>query len=62
MAPLGKIGMFDRQIGIDYSGAQTPTAGLKGLRAFRADCGAPPIEVALPPSPRRYWTRRGGAE
>ena len=28
---------FDRYIGIDYSGAQTPTASLKGLRVFMAD-------------------------
>jgi hypothetical protein len=27
---------FDRYIGIDYSGAQTPTANLNGLRASLA--------------------------
>ena len=28
---------FARYIGIDYSGAQTPTASLKGLRIYMAD-------------------------
>jgi hypothetical protein len=53
---------FARYIGIDYSGAQTPTASLKGLRVYMAEAHAPPIEVAPPPSPRKYWTRRGIAE
>jgi len=26
---------FDRYVGIDYSGAQTPTSSLKGLRVFK---------------------------
>ncbi len=29
--------MFTRHIGIDYSGAQTPTASLKGLRVYLAE-------------------------
>ena len=29
--------MFTRYIGIDYSGAETPDAGLKGLRVYSAD-------------------------
>ncbi len=53
---------FARYIGIDYSGAQTPTAGLKGLRVYMADRASPPIEVMPPASPRKYWTRRGIAE
>ncbi len=53
---------FDRYIGIDYSGAETPTSSLKGLRVFEADGTAPPVEVPPPPSPRKYWTRRGLAE
>ncbi|MFO8072034.1 MAG: hypothetical protein R6V85_09190 [Polyangia bacterium] len=53
---------FDQYIGIDYSGAKTPTESLKGLRVYAAapDCG--PEEVPPPPSPRKYWTRRGLAE
>jgi hypothetical protein len=53
---------FDHYIGIDYSGAETPTASLKGLRVYMADRDYPPAEVQSPPSPRKYWTRRGIAE
>ena len=56
------MGAFVRYIGIDYSGAQTPTASLKGLRVYLAEGDAPPVEVPPPPSPRKYWTRRGIAE
>jgi hypothetical protein len=54
--------LFDRYIGIDYSGAQTPTSSLKSLRVYAADRMSPPVEVQPPPSPRKYWTRRGIAE
>jgi hypothetical protein len=50
---------FDCYIGIDYSGAKTPTSSLKGLRVYMADRDSPPVEVLPPPSPRKYWTRRG---
>ncbi len=53
---------FVRHIGIDYSGAQTPTSSLKGLRVYRANDANEPEEVLPPASPRRYWTRRGLAE
>jgi hypothetical protein len=53
---------FDRYIGIDYSGAETPTASLKGLRVYMAEGGVLPVEVAPPPSLRKYWTRKGVAE
>jgi hypothetical protein len=53
---------FARSIGIDYSGAQTPTASLKGLRVYLAEGDAPPGEVPPPPSSKKYWTRRGIAE
>lgn len=53
---------FSRYIGIDYSGAQTPTASLKGLRVYMTEGDAPLVEVPPPPSPRKYWTRRGIAE
>ena len=35
---------FARYIGIDYSGAQTPTASLKGLRVYMAEGDAVPTE------------------
>jgi hypothetical protein len=44
---------FARTVGIDYSGAQTPTASLPGLRVYPAEVPAP--------SPRKYWTRRDGS-
>jgi hypothetical protein len=53
---------FDRYVGIDYSGAKTPTSSLKGLRIYMADHDSPPFEVQPPPSQRKYWTRRGIAE
>jgi hypothetical protein len=53
---------FERYIGIDYSGAQTPKSSLAGLRVYAADRLAVPKEVEPPPSPRKYWTRRGIAE
>ncbi len=53
---------FERYIGIDYSGAQTPSSSLKGLRVYVADRRATPEEVQPPASPRKYWTRRGIAE
>ena len=53
---------FVRYIGVDDSGAQIPTASLKGLRVYLAEGDAPPVEVLPPPSPWKYWTRRGIAE
>ena len=53
---------FARYIGIDYSGAETPTASLRGLRVYASDRASPPVEVMPLPSPRKYWTRRGIAE
>ncbi|MEX0679187.1 MAG: hypothetical protein WD063_19080 [Pirellulales bacterium] len=54
--------IFERYIGIDYSGAETPRSSLKGLRVYVADRLSPPIEVQPPQGPRKYWTRRGIAE
>jgi hypothetical protein len=53
---------FAQHIGIDYSGAKTPTASLKGLRVYLARVDVELAEVHPPPSPRIYWTRRGIAE
>jgi hypothetical protein len=53
---------FERYVGIDYSGAQTPLSSLKGLRLYVATPTQAPVEVLPPPGPRRYWTRRGVAE
>ena len=56
------MSLFSRYLGIDYSGAETPTRSLPGLRLFAATCAEPPVEIPPPPSPRKYWTRRGLAE
>jgi hypothetical protein len=53
---------FTRYIGVDYSGAETPTSSLKNLRIYEADQRSGPREIQPPPSPRKYWTRRGVAE
>jgi hypothetical protein len=39
---------FGRTIGIDYSGAETPTASLKGLRVYLAEGEGHPVEVPPP--------------
>lgn len=53
---------FERYLGIDYSGAESIDASLKGLRVYSAVGAMDPQEVLPPPSPRKYWTRRGLAE
>jgi hypothetical protein len=67
MSRMGKWGdemkrAFSRYIGIDYSGAETCTSGLKGLRVYAAEHSSNPEEIAPPPVLRRYWTRKGIAE
>lgn len=60
----GGVGVvaFERYVGIDYSGAKTPTSSLNGLRVYVADRASAPTEVQPPPGARKYWTRRGTAE
>ncbi len=53
---------FNRHIGIDYSCVETPESSCKGLRVYVAEGSGKPEQVQPPPSPRRYWTRRGLAE
>ena len=53
---------FQRYIGIDYSGAQTPTSSLSGLRIYAVDPTSQPCEIPPPRGQRKYWTRRGIAE
>lgn len=54
--------LFERYFGIDYSGAETPSSSLTGLRVYGATPAQPPLEIPPPPSPRKSWTRRGLAE
>jgi hypothetical protein len=49
---------FSRHIGIDYSGAETAEASLKGIRVYAATPSSDPEEVLPPPGPRKYWSRR----
>ena len=53
---------FNRYIGIDYSGAETPDSSCRGLRVYVAEDSGTPEQVQPPSSPRRYWTRRGLAD
>lgn len=53
---------FERYIGIDYSGAETPDKSLKGLRIYDATKDQAPVEVVPPTGARKYWSRRGIAE
>jgi hypothetical protein len=53
---------FARTIGVDYSGAETPIASLKGLRVYMSEGDELPVEVQPSPSPRKYWSRKGIAE
>lgn len=50
--------LFERYIGIDYSGAQTPEKGLKGLRVYLATHDTEPREVPPPEGQKKYWSRR----
>jgi hypothetical protein len=56
------MSLFERYVGIDYSGAATAEASLAGLRIYEATQEGAPQEVMPPASPRKYWTRRGLAE
>ena len=49
---MSSIPAFDRNVGIDYSGAQTPTSSLKGLRVYVADRMSTPVEVAATERPQ----------
>jgi len=51
--------LFQRYIGIDYSGAQTPSSSLSGLRIYEANRASSAKEMLPPVSPRKYWTRKG---
>jgi len=54
--------IFYQYIGIDYSGAQTPTASLRGLRVYSVEGEATPVEVLSPPAAcmhRRHPTKPG---
>jgi len=53
---------FERYIGIDYSGAETPISSLKALQVYTADWLTQPKVIPPPPGLRKHWTRKGIAE
>lgn len=54
--------MFRRYVGVDYSGAKTPSCGLPGLRVYVATARREPVEVSPPRGGSKHWSRRGVAE
>lgn len=48
---------FFRYIGIDYSGAQTPRSGLKGLRVYMAEPETEPQEIFPIQMTPKWWSR-----
>lgn len=54
--------VFERYIGIDYSGAATPEKGLAGLRVYAAEGAAAPCEIRRTPDGRRHWSRQSLAD
>lgn len=50
---------FVRTIGMNYSGAETAEASLKGLRVYQTFGEGDAQEVLPPPGSKNYWTRRG---
>lgn len=53
---------FERYVGIDYSGAQTPEASLPGLQVYEARREEGPHRVPPPPGPKLHWTRAAVAQ
>jgi hypothetical protein len=49
---------FSSYIGIDYSGAQTATSRLTGLRIFKATHNSEPTKVECSVGPNWNWTRK----
>ena len=48
---------FTRYIGIDYSGAQTPTSRLKALQVYEARRNGEPSKVVTPTEGAKNWSR-----
>lgn len=49
---------FDLHIGIDYSGAETAGARLKGLQVYEATDGLPERVIAVPEEGKTHWNWR----
>lgn len=53
---------FHCYIGIDYSGAETANARLKGLSVWRSTPDTPPVQIRPVHAPDKNWTRQELAE
>ena len=58
---------FERYLGIDYSGAQTPVNNLPGLQVYEATLKRLPFEIkptqsVAGPLKKKHWSRKGIAE
>ena len=56
------MSIFDRYIGIDYSGAGTAESSQKGIRVYSCVAGGLPVEIEPARSAKKYWSRAGVAE
>ena len=52
------MNLFNRYVGIDYSGAKTPVSRNKGLRVFKATADTDPHQVTFPAGKKFNWTRK----
>ena len=52
------MALFHSYIGIDYSGAKTPTSRNRGLQVFRATVDHDPRRVKSPAGKKFSWTRK----
>jgi len=50
--------MFDRYIGIDYSGRKAPVSRLAALQVFEATPATNPVRVPVPSAGARNWCRK----
>lgn len=48
---------FARHIGIDYSGAQTPSSRIKALQVYEAAGGAEPVKICTLTEGAKNWSR-----
>lgn len=54
--------IFQRYLGIDYSGAGTPESGQSGIRVYESFPGGEPGEIRPEKNGSRHWCRAGLAE
>jgi hypothetical protein len=50
--------MFERYIGIDYSGAKAPVSQLSSIQVYAASSAEHPISVPVPSVGARHWCRK----